>query len=53
MALIKMNALKATAEEVVADLQSHALPGVIFVPAMVAAIALLQTDGHFAYIAAP
>jgi hypothetical protein len=51
--LIQKNALKDPVEDVVADLQSHALPGVIFVPAMVAAIALLQTDGHYAYIAAP
>jgi hypothetical protein len=52
-ALIKQNDLKVSAEEVVADLQSHALPGVIFVPAMVAAISMLQSDGHYTYLMAP
>jgi hypothetical protein len=37
----------------VADLQSHTLPGVISVPAMVAAIAMLQNEGRYAYIMAP
>jgi intracellular sulfur oxidation DsrE/DsrF family protein len=53
MSLIKLNGLKDPVESVVADLQSHMLPGVIAVPAMVAAIAMLQTEGHYSYIAAP
>jgi len=50
---IKQNNLTATVEEVVADLQSHALPGVIFVPAMVAAISMLQSEGHYSYLMGP
>lgn len=53
MSLIKQNGLKAPVEDIVADLQSHTVPGVIAVPAMVAAIAILQTEGHYSYIAAP
>jgi intracellular sulfur oxidation DsrE/DsrF family protein len=52
-ALIKQNALTAPVEEVVADLQTHTLPGVIVVPAMVAAISMLQSEGHYTYIMAP
>lgn len=42
--------LKVPAEEVVNDLQAHALAGVLIVPAMVAAVSLLQSQGHFTYI---
>jgi intracellular sulfur oxidation DsrE/DsrF family protein len=42
--------LKTPPEEIVQDLQAHTLPGVQIVPAMVAAISLLQSDGHFTYI---
>lgn len=49
-ALIKHNNLSAQPEEVVHDLMAHALPGVLIVASMVAAIALLQTDGHYSYI---
>ena len=49
--IIKKFALTATTEEVVKDLQSHMIPGCISVPAMVAAIAMLQMDGQFTYIA--
>jgi hypothetical protein len=51
--LIKQNSLKASTEEVVADFQAHTLPGVMIVPAMVAAIHLLQSEGHYTYIVAP
>lgn len=51
--LIKQNNLKEPVEEIVADLQAHTLPGVLIVPAMVAAIAMLQTEGHYSYIVAP
>ena len=50
---IERNSLTATVEEVVQDLQTHALPGVIFVPAMVAAISMLQSEGKYSYIMAP
>lgn len=39
-----------SAAEILADLLAHTLPGVIVVPAMVGAIALLQTNGHYSYI---
>jgi hypothetical protein len=47
--IVKRLALTVGVEEVVKDLQAHMLPGVISVPAMVAAIAILQVDGHYAY----
>lgn len=49
-ALISHLSLSQPAEEIVQDLQSHTLPGVLIVPAMVAAISLLQSEGHFTYI---
>jgi intracellular sulfur oxidation DsrE/DsrF family protein len=48
--IVKALKLQQTQEEVVQDLQSHLLPGVLVVPAMVAAIAMLQAKGHFTYI---
>jgi hypothetical protein len=51
--LIKVNSLKESVEEIVADLQSHTLPGVMIVPAMVAAISMLQSEGDYSYIVAP
>ena len=50
-ALIKHYSLTTDPEEIVKDLQSHMWPGVISVPAMVSAIAMLQMDGKFAYTA--
>ena len=49
-ALVKHNNLNEEPETVVRDMMSHALPGVLIVASMVAAIALLQTDGHYSYI---
>lgn len=49
-AMVKKFSLSSTAEEVVKDLQAHLLPGVLIVPAMVATVALLQSEGHFTYI---
>jgi intracellular sulfur oxidation DsrE/DsrF family protein len=49
-ALIEQYSLKAPAEDIVKDLQAHTLPGVLIVPAMVATISLLQSDGHYTYI---
>jgi intracellular sulfur oxidation DsrE/DsrF family protein len=48
--MIAKFSLKASAEEIVKDLQAHVLPGVLIVPAMVATVALLQSEGHFTYI---
>ncbi len=51
-ALIKQNSLTGQPEEIVKDIHAHALPGVIIVPALSAAIALLQCDGHYSYMSA-
>ena len=50
--LVKQRALKEPVEDIVNDLQSHALPNVMIVPAMVAAICMLQSEGRFTYITA-
>ncbi|HEX3968463.1 MAG TPA: hypothetical protein VHW70_10890 [Edaphobacter sp.] len=49
-AMVKKFSLSAPAEEIVKDLQAHVLPGVLIVPAMVATVALLQSEGKFSYI---
>jgi hypothetical protein len=51
-ALIKMNNLTAPPEEVVKDIQAHIQPGVLLVPALASALALLQGDGHYSYMTA-
>jgi intracellular sulfur oxidation DsrE/DsrF family protein len=48
--MIAKFSLKASAEDIVRDLQAHVLPGVLIVPAMVATVALLQSEGRFTYI---
>jgi hypothetical protein len=50
--LIKQFSLAAQPEEIVKDIHAHALPGVIIVPALSAALALLQGDGRYSYMAA-
>jgi hypothetical protein len=50
--LIKQFSLTAQPEEIVKDIHAHALPGVIVVPALSAALALLQGDGRYGYMAA-
>jgi len=45
-ALIAHNHLTQQPEEIVKEMLAHTLPEVLVVAAMVAAIALLQTDGH-------
>jgi hypothetical protein len=50
--LIKQNSLTTQPEEIVKDIHAHALPGVIIVPALSAALALLQSEGHYGYMAA-
>lgn len=49
-ALVRMRKLSQQPEEIVKDMLAHTLEGTIVVAAMVAAIALLQTDGRFTYI---
>ena len=49
-ALIAHNSLIQPPEEIVNEMLAHTLPEVLVVAAMVAAIALLQTDGHYSYI---
>jgi intracellular sulfur oxidation DsrE/DsrF family protein len=49
-AMVEKFSLKAAPEEVVKDLQAHVLAGVLIVPAMVATVALLQSEGRFTYI---
>ena len=51
-ALIKLNGLSAQPEEIVKDIHAHALPGVLIVPALSAALAQLQCDGHYGYMSA-
>jgi hypothetical protein len=49
-ALIAHSNLRHPPEEIVKEMLAHTLPGVLVVASMVAAIALLQTDGHYSYI---
>ena len=48
--LIRQFALSQQPEEIVKDLFGHTVPGVLVVASMVAAIALLQSEGHYSYI---
>jgi hypothetical protein len=48
--LISHRNLSQSPEDVVEDMLSHTLPGVLVVASMVAAIALLQAQGHYTYI---
>lgn len=49
-ALIKQWGLTQQPEEIVKDLLAHLHPGVMVVPAMVSAIAILQTEGRCSYV---
>jgi hypothetical protein len=49
-ALVSRNKLSQSPEDVVKDMLAHTLPGVLVVASMVAAIALLQAEGHYTYI---
>ena len=51
-ALVHLRKLNQSPEEIVKDMLAHTIKGTLVVAAMVAAIALLQTDGHFTYITA-
>ncbi len=48
--LISRNKLSQSPEDVVMDMLAHTVPGVLVVASMVAAIALLQAEGHYTYI---
>jgi intracellular sulfur oxidation DsrE/DsrF family protein len=49
-ALVKHNNLTQQPEEIVHDMLAHTVPGVLVVASMVAAVALLQAEGHYTYI---
>ncbi len=49
-AMIARFRLQGTPEHLVQALLGHLLPGTLVVAAMVMAVAVLQTDGHFSYI---
>ncbi len=48
--LIAHNKLSDPPEQIVKEMLAHALPGVLVVASMVAAIALLQAEGHYTYL---
>lgn len=48
--LSSRNKLSQSPEDVVNDMLAHTVPGVLVVASMVAAIALLQAEGHYTYI---
>jgi hypothetical protein len=48
--LVQRNNWAKDPEEIVREMLSHTLPGVLVVASMVAAIALLQAEGHYTYI---
>jgi intracellular sulfur oxidation DsrE/DsrF family protein len=48
--LVKRLQLSTTTEDFVKDMQEHTVPGVLIVPSMVAAVAMLQIEGHYSYI---
>jgi hypothetical protein len=49
-ALLKHNHLNQQPEEIVREMLAHTMPGVMVVASMVAAVALLQAEGHYSYI---
>ena len=49
--LISRNQLSHSPEDIAKDMLAHTVPGVLVVASMVAAIALLQAEGHYTYIA--
>jgi hypothetical protein len=50
LVLISHRNLSQSPEDVVKDMLAHTVPGVLVVASMVAAIALLQAEGHYTYI---
>jgi hypothetical protein len=51
-AFIQQDGLSVQPEEVANDMVEHALPRVIIVPSLAAALAILQCQGHYSYMAA-
>lgn len=51
-ALVKQSNLSVSPEDVAKDMVAHALPGVIVVPALASAMAILQSVGNFGYMEA-
>jgi intracellular sulfur oxidation DsrE/DsrF family protein len=49
-ALVAHDSRTQQPEEIVKEMLAHTLPEVLVVASMVAAIAMLQTDGHYSYI---
>ena len=49
-ALIKHSHLTQEPEPIVREMLAHTVPGVLVVASMVAAVALLQCEGHYSYI---
>ncbi|MGC1783950.1 MAG: twin-arginine translocation signal domain-containing protein [Acidobacteriaceae bacterium] len=49
-ALIEHLHLSQSPDDIVNDWQAHTIPGVLIVASMVAAIAVLQCEGHYSYI---
>lgn len=49
--LVRRNRLSQSPEEVVKDMLAHTEPGILVVAGMSAALALLQAQGHYTYIA--
>jgi intracellular sulfur oxidation DsrE/DsrF family protein len=49
-ALVRRFSLPQSPEAVVKDMMAHALPGVLIVASMVAALVVLQSEGHYTYI---
>jgi intracellular sulfur oxidation DsrE/DsrF family protein len=49
-ALIHRNKPAESPEVIVQEMLAHALPGVLVVASMVAAVALLQAEGHYTYV---
>ena len=50
--LIAQNGLSASLDDVMKDMLAHTLPGVVITPALAGALAMLQSDGHYGYMAA-
>jgi hypothetical protein len=50
--LARQNGASVSPEEIVKDMEAHTLPGVLVVPSVAGALAALQCDGHYSYMAA-
>jgi len=50
--LAKQNGASADPEEIAKDMVAHTMPGVLVVPSVAAALAALQSDGQYGYMAA-